>query len=354
MKKSVGIITFHKSRNYGAVLQAFALQQKMSELFENVEIIDYQNSEIAKVVKFVDIKGKGIKALAAAVLRAVFRFNKNSAFNSYMKKYMRLSAQVDRNSIKNYCDKYDVLITGSDQVWNIELTGNDETYFLDFADDSKTLASYAASFGDSEPEISDSLKSMLKRFDIITLREKIMLEKVQTAIQKDIYTCCDPTLLIAADEWRGYASKRLSKKPYVFMFVIDEAPELSRYARKIAEEKGMKLVSNKNDLSFFRHPRPDEFLSWILNADYVITNSFHGTVFSLLFNKKFAAHMYTASDKPKKRIMELLSDVGLEHRNTRNTAFDIDCQEDWKKVDSKISEIRKSSWSVIENYFENN
>ncbi len=352
--RSAGIITFHESRNYGAVLQSYALQQKMSQIIPQTEIINYQNPEIAEVIKLWKVNGKGPKAYIHAMLSFVFRYRKRSAFNKYMKKYMKLSPKSDRKNIAYIASDYDVLITGSDQVWNTGLTGNDGIYFLDFAKPQQQKISYAASFGDKHIELDNDKKELLKKLDLITLRENLMLDEVQEISGKKAELCCDPTLLISPEQWKAHASKKLTDKPYVFMFMIDESKELAEYAAKVAKEKGLALISNKNDFSFFRNSMPNDFLSWVLNAEYVVTNSFHGTVFSLLFGKKFVSHTFTASGTSKKRIIQLLETVGLSHRNTRNDNIDLDAKENWESVWNEINKMSTDSWNVIKNWFENN
>lgn len=353
-RRSAGIITFHESRNYGAVLQAYALQQKMSQIIPQTEIINYQNPEIAEVIKLWKVNGKGPKAYIHAMLSFVFRYRKRSAFNKYMKKYMKLSPKADRKNIASIASDYDVLITGSDQVWHTGLTGNDGIYFLDFAKPHQQKIAYAASFGDKRIELDNDKKELLKKFDLITLRENLMLDEVQEISGKKAELCCDPTLLISSEQWKDHASKKLTDKPYVFMFMIDESKELAEYAANVAKEKGLALISNKNDFSFFRNSMPNDFLSWVLNAEYVVTNSFHGTVFSLLFGKKFVSHTFTASGTSKKRIIQLLETVGLSHRNTRNANIDLDAKEDWESVWNEINKMSTASWNVIKNWFENN
>lgn len=352
MSKKAGILTFHESRNYGAVLQGYALQQKMAEVFDEVDIIDYQNPEIEKVVSLWHCKGKGLKSILRAMLGFVFRYRKKTAFDSYLKKYVKRSEKTDRENLSKVCAGYDVLITGSDQVWNTQITGNDEAFFLDFAAPGQKKLAYAASFGDKPMELTDSHQQLLKGFDLITLRESIMLDKVKEASGKDVQLCCDPTLLISSEKWKAHASGKFTDQKYVFLFVIDECPELTVYAEKVAREKNLTLISNKNDMSFFRHPQPNDFLSWVLNAEYVVTNSFHGTVFSLLFQKQFISHTFTAAGVQKKRIAELLKTVGLEHRNTRNNSLDIDTKENWTHVESVLNGIQESSWNVIRTWMD--
>lgn len=348
--KKAGILTFHQSRNYGAILQAYALQKKMSEICDDVEIIDYQNESIKEVIKLWDRKGNGVKSFIKAFLGFIFRLRKKIAFDKYLKKYINLSDKVNKSNISKLSDNYDVVITGSDQVWNTLLTDNDEVYFLDFVSESKKRVSYAASFGDSCIELNSSERELLTKFDLITLREEAMLNKVQEITTTDVKICCDPTLLMSSNEWINHASKRFVSEKYIFVFVIDECKELMDYATVFAREKGLLLISNKNDFRFFCHPLPNDFLSWVLNAEYVVTNSFHGTVFSILFKKKFISHFYKSSGESKKRIIQLLEIMNLEHRNTRNKSLDIDKVEDWESVERKLADVKDSSWKVIESW----
>lgn len=347
INKKAGIITFHDSRNYGAVLQAFALQQKISEQCREVEIIHYQNPEIAQVLKLWNYTGGGVKGVLKAAFGMVFRWRKKMAFDSYLKQNLHLSESVNENTIKAYSSRYDILITGSDQVWNTELTAKDMQYFLTFSEENQLRIAYAASFGDKKIVLTDAVKNALSAFDCITLREAIMLEEVERYAKQKPFICCDPTLLLTSEQWAEHSAKPLSKEKYIFLFMIDDSQELRSYAEKLAQRKGLKLISNKNDLSFFCHPKPDDFLSWIRHAEYVVTNSFHGTVFCIHFQKQFVSHLRNASGQKKRRIAVLLDNFGLSHRTTDFPTLDIDCAEDWQSIELKKKEMRESSWNGI-------
>lgn len=351
VKGKVGIITFHDSRNYGAVLQAYALQQKVSEEFRDVEIINYQNPEIAKVVKLWNYSGGGIKGLIKTFLAFMFRLRKKIAFDSFARRFLNLSSTVSDDNIADFSDRYDAVITGSDQVWNTVLTAGDIHYFLDFCNDKQFRIAYAASFGDSKIELSEDVKREISKFDHITLREEDMVNDVSECIGSTPEVCCDPALLLDAARWHSNCSKRLCHEKYVFLFMIDESDGIKKYAKRLADEKGLRLISNKNDFSFILHPSPSDFLSWIYNAEYVVTDSFHGTVFSILFHKSFISYIRNKEGLPKKRIIGLLEKVGLSHRNTDNRDLKVDEAEAWNSVDEKVENMRVASWNVMRDTF---
>ncbi len=350
-QKKIGIITFHDSRNYGAVLQAYALQKKVSRYFPETEIIDYQNPTIQKDLKLWNYTG-GVKGGVKALLAFVFRAKKKIAFDSFLKKYIPLSPALSKKTIKKYSSKYDIVITGSDQVWNTDLTKNDMQYFLTFCSDKQDRIAYAASFGDRKIELSGAVKKALSEFSLITLREENMLKEVKSTANCPVEITCDPTFLLERPEWVKLCSKRILKSGYVFLFMIDDSAELRKYAKNFAEKNGLKLVSNKNDLKFFFHSSPKDFLSWIFHADYMITNSFHGTVFSILFHKQFVSHLKNNKGIPKTRIIRLLDQFKLSHRNTDNTGFDMRQEENWEYADKKIDQMRKASWKYMTEKFE--
>lgn len=351
LDKKAGIITFHDSRNYGAVLQAYALQQKTLELFRNVEIINYQNPKIAGELKLWNYTGGGLKGIVKASLGTVFRFRKKMAFDKYLKQYLNLSLAVDSSTIASCASEYDVMITGSDQVWNTGLTDNDMRYYLDFCQEKQVRVSYAASFGDKKFQLSEEVSKALAGFDCITLRENIMKDEVRKCTGKQPEICCDPTLLLSSAQWHEQCSRKLSKEKYLFLFMIEESAELRAYAQKLADRKGLKLISNKKDMSFFYHPTPNDLLSWILHAEYVVTNSFHGTVFCLQFHKQFVAYPYNASGKTKTRIVSLLKMFGMDDRTTDQAGLDIDRKEDWNRIEEMRKQISDVSWNYMTEFF---
>ena len=346
-EKRIGIITFHNSRNYGAVLQAYALQKKLSEYFGVAEVIDYRNAEIERSLRLRPGKVQSFSAFFRYVLAFIFRMHKKAAFDQFLHKYVRKSQKAGRVDLKQLSDVYDIYICGSDQVWNTELTGGDESYFLDFAGDDKCKAAYAASFGDTQIEISADMQKWLQKFGLITLREEGRCQELEALLHRPVKVCCDPTILLTGNMWRKIASGRLCRKPYVFLMMIEESGKVQEYAQKLAKEKNLILVSNKNCMRFFLHLTPADFLSWVCHAEYVVINSFHGTVFSLIFEKQFVSCRYSDQGNLKTRIAELLDKAGLGHRVTDNAGLDVDENVPWENVRDTLGQMRQYSWDIF-------
>lgn len=344
--KKVGVITFHNSRNYGAVLQAYALQKKLLSIFKEVEVINYQNENIAQNIKLWDCKGNNLKAYTKALVGMLFRLKKKIAFNHYLKKHIKLSKKITKDNINEKAKKYDLLISGSDQIWNTTITKNDLMYFLNFANKKQCRAAYAASFGDEKINLNEEAKKELQKFNIISLRENLMVNGIEEITTHKPFICCDPCFLLSNNDWKNHASNRLIKKPYVFLFMIHESDKIKKYAEKIVNNNNLLLISNKNDFNFFKHIAPNDFLSWIFNAEYIVTDSFHATVFSLIFHKQFISQCFDSKkNQVKKRISELLKTLKLENRVIENEKLDVNEIIDWKQVDDKINNLSNNSWN---------
>lgn len=352
VSKKVGILTFHNVRNYGASLQAYALQKKAQETFADVEIIQYQNEKIQNELKLWDPKGFGIKSYLRAAFGMIFRYHKKRAFDAYNRSMLRMSQKVSQKDLKAFATKYDVLIVGSDQVWCTKITGHDMSYFLDFAGENQIKIAYAPSFGD-DPITDLKLAKYLNQFDLLTVREEISSDELKKRLNQKYEVVCDPTLLLGASEWNNVTPKRFYRKPYVFLFMIHESKELIEQAEQFSRKKGLKLISNKS-YSFFSHLSPTDFLSWVKYADYVFTDSFHGTVFSLIFERQFACYCFSNTGKKKLRLLRLLDMVKLPQRTIDNPDFKIEEHIPWEEIQAILSEYAEYSWGTVLQWLENN
>lgn len=343
-KNTIGIITFHDVRNYGAVLQAYALQRKLLEEYEDVKIIDYHNPKIQKELSHWKFEGFGVSPFLHSLKKCFWSLKKKASFDKFIRNYMLL-LPFNEHEIS----KRSILIAGSDQIWNTELTADDKTYFLDFAHKKQIKIAYAASFGDGEECCGEQMYPLLKSFDLITLREHKWMNKLEQMMGRKVRRCCDPVLLLTRDEWVQLASRRLLRKRYVFCFMIEYSPSLMEYAKELCREKNMVLITNKKCYSFFRHSSPRDFLSWLMNADYVLTNSFHGTVFSVIFQKKFMSYCFDETRKKEKtRIIEFLDALELPHRYDVNKMTEyIGQMEAWNYISDKLERMRSSSCNYI-------
>lgn len=321
----IGILTFHNSRNYGAVMQAYALVQTLEGMGYTAEVIDYSCPKIQKDLDSL-IKGKNM-------VKNFFYLKKKDEFDSFNKRYLHLSS-LGAKRIDNKLEEYDVLITGSDQVWNKSITGNDGVYFL--RDVERCKISYAASCGDGV-DLTEQDAQNIKTFDAVSVRENILRDKL-TSFGVESVTVCDPTILAGKETFSRFARTRLCKDRYVFVFMIWKSEKLMENATRFADSKGMKVISNKDCVRFLFHSRPTDFVSWIANADCVFTNSFHGTVFSLLFHRPFISSVVKPNGKINTRVQELLTIVGcsnniLSDENQQIKTVDVP---DYNFVDKKI------------------
>lgn len=338
-----GILTFHRSRNYGAVLQAYALCYALNKLGVETEIIDYSCQNIEEKLKLW-IPSKNI---VKSILQFAFRFRKKLVFDSFERNILKKSKKLKRGETIGFLNYYDAIVVGSDQVWNEQITGNDNIYFL--ANINSGKIAYAVSVGDTI-EISESALNYIKQFDTISVRER-KLQKYLASEDIESCICCDPTILAGVDCFEQIVAPPLRQKGYVFVFMIWDSKNLLNNARKFAEINGLDIISSKGSIDFFLHCRPQEFLSWIKNAAYVFTNSFHGTVFSLLYHKKFVSSICKRQGESNLRIQELLTSVGC----CSNILTDENCQvknilePDYNLIDKNLQKIRNDSLDYIKN-----
>ncbi len=299
----IGILTFHRAENFGAVLQCYALQSYLESLGHEVEIIDYRCKAIEEVYYLFN-------------LRSLFRLNIVSAFISYLKRILlwkdRLEKKKGYVSFRNkylhltksiYKIKedlgYDAYITGSDQVWNTSLLhGFNKIYFLDFpiSKESKKI-SYAVS---SEQQAikdlflyKDKLCSILNQFNSISVRENNFAKELSNYTSKHIEVCVDPTFLIPKEKYLQLAIKP-KEQNYILVYHMAEIPEGSSIAEQLAQNTGCSIIEIhahfKKRKNLSRHKEnlgPLELLGYIAHADYIITSSFHGLAFSLILQKNF-------------------------------------------------------------------
>ena len=343
-----GILTFHRSRNYGAVLQAYALCSVLNDLGIETDIIDYKCDKIEENLKLWNPKENKIKA----ILRFAFRYRKKKVFDSFDKKFLKKSNEknIQNISIMDVLNQYDTIVVGSDQVWCERITGNDKTYLLQ--DVKKKKIAYAASVGDTI-DISKNTLECIDSFDYVSVREEKFGKLLRNnGIENCV--CCDPTVLAGVDYFEQIVARRIYKQKYVFVFMIWNSPQLLSNAKKFAEIKGLKLISSKESFEFFLHCKPTEFLSWIKNAEYVFTNSFHGTVFSLLFHKKFISSICKASGEKNLRVQELLTFLRCTKNILSNEEVQIQqiTEPDYDIVDCNMLAMRKKSIDYLKKAFD--
>lgn len=345
----IGILTFIDTINYGALLQAYALERVLTDMGHEVEIIQYKN-------KFIEDKEKNKKIFSLRWILRTIVIGKN--FKRKSQKFERFESSAINKSkicsgktIDKVCASYDKIITGSDQVWNLGLTGGDLHYFLDFTPDSTKKISYAPSFGESTipDNFTTQIGSLLKGFHALSVREESGLSIISELAGRNAQVVLDPTLLLPKESWQKLATKRLYAMPYILVYLPHKKDICFSFARKIQEKTGYPIIYLSISPRIIRGVKtiydasPEEWISWILYADYVITGSFHGTAFSLNLEKQF----FFESLGTGSRIDNLVYLTGTNNRNLATA--NVDNIIDYNKVRSKLFEARQASLLWLKN-----
>lgn len=324
----IGIFTFHRACNYGAVLQCYALQEYLKGMGHDVSVIDYRPKYIERPYSFFRYSydcSQSLLVNAKIILRQVMlipvNIKQRIVFNAFQKKHLSLS-ELDLTTPKN---NYDVFILGSDQIWNSGITGGilDKIYFGQFpATEGKTVISYAASAGTVTHECNQKLLiASAKKLRWIGVRERNLFELLSQNLPDNIVKITiDPTLLVGSNCLNKIALRKKPKSKYLLAFQLKSDRITDNVAEQIASERKLKLVRVSPDDSIYRllslqgHPALSvgEFLWYVANADYIVTSSFHGTALSIVYGKNFSAVIN--DEKIGERIRELLAELNLSDR----------------------------------------
>ncbi|MBE6763196.1 MAG: polysaccharide pyruvyl transferase family protein [Ruminococcaceae bacterium] len=344
----VGIVTFQETNNYGAILQNYGLQQAIRQLGAEPETIDYRSRYIGRPYGLAHLKNKGLGAYLFGV--AGYLVYAPRAFKSkHFRRHMTYSPKVKREDLAALNDRYDRFITGSDQVFNHKLTGMDGTYMLDFVTDKSKCSSYAASLGlaSLDPEAQEIYRKNLAGFRYVTVREQTAVPVLEEAIGREVTVVSDPSLLLTRDEWAQVAVEPTVKDRYVFVYELAMSKDVVALAQTIAKKEGLKIVFAPFPMGKLAAGRYDvlagagEILGYIKNAEYVVTDSFHGTVFSILFNKRFFTRV--ADEKIGSRIRDLLAKCGLEDRLIKAGQTDYEQPISYDAVNGILATYREES-----------
>lgn len=316
-----GIVTFHRAQNLGAVLQAYALCKYMNGNICETELIDYYpNNSITN-------KTYGLHRAMHAI-KAMLLYSKEKNKKLKANKFAEFAKDYRLSQKKYYGDAeilanppaYDVLISGSDQILNTTLTGNSTAFYLAFATDTKRI-SYASSFGRSE--VTDAEKSLIRtylpQFSSLSVREAGGADIIEKEIGIKPQLVVDPVFLLSREEWAAMATPRKDEKQYVLVYAMEDTPQLRKgieIARRQFQTLPLKVILGGRfkfdiDGAIDEACGPKEFLSYILNAECVVTNSFHGSAFSIIFEKQFICVSHSQRNA---RLENLANIIGSKDR----------------------------------------
>ncbi len=310
-----GILTLHQADNYGAVLQAYALQQTLFDLGLDNEILTTDFPESSEDT------GENLSGAAAVLAKRVRekRAERSGLFEQFRKEYLVCSKEYKKTDMARSEPVYDIFITGSDQVWNMSVLGANACYFLPFAEPGKRI-SYAASFGGEElpREMRAWCAEILGDFKYISVREEQAKEYICKLTGKEAVLCVDPVFLIDSAGWKKLTRNAKGKAYYLlYMLVYDEA--LSEQAKRTADKAGadLKVITGSFMPRFgfeaYSGISVTDWLGAFADCEAVFTNSFHGTAFALIFGKPLlAAGLKGHLNRRSGRIKELLLRAGME------------------------------------------
>lgn len=356
----VGILTFQNTTNYGAMFQAYALQTFVNK-YCACEILNYTNSTLKDRYEINPFKAKSIKDFVKKSLH--YKENKKNMliFNEFKRKKLNISdEEYNESNIAKADLKYDLFIAGSDQVWNFKLTNYDRNYFLTFASNKAKRNSYAASLGVSKLNESDEqfLKELITQQNNISVREnegKNLIDDVISEKEKNMINVnIDPVFLLSLKDWdKLIGNVNVTYNNYLFIYEVAYIPEILEFAKKIAKDKNLKILyvsaSNKklSGAITLKNITPLQFLKYIKNAEIIITSSFHGMAFSVIFNKIFYYGIPKNKANFGSRLNNLAKVLKLESRNYINYSQDINFI-DYNKVNNKIAAERRKAKDYIE------
>ncbi len=347
----IGIINLQVTDNYGANLLAFALETKVSQLFNDREVFTINASVPEKPKTFEEkitkkadsvlnkIKKYKFKLLPMYIsekrnkkANEAYRAEKKSAFNEFRKEYLNLTAPCySSDDISKL--PVDTVILGSDIVWSPERASTHaaDVFFAAGLGSKYKRISYAASIGCNDKNILTPLEGVyrenLKDIESISIREQSTAEYLKKLTDKKVDVCCDPVFLLEKSVWNEMAdSVRLPDEKYIYVYLLDRCSDGVKAAKKLAREKGLKILySTNNNISFGKNSKccngcgPCEFLNIIKNADYIITNSFHSLVFSIIFHKQFKVYFRKGQNL---KLTDLLDKLCMQNRYDCKTDID--------------------------------
>lgn len=348
-KKKIGVITFHNYNNYGAILQSYALQECIRRLGGEPEIIDYTCDYICNPFQLKRLKNKGLFNYIYGAIGYICYLPRKKKCDAFRKR-MTYSEPVTAETIAAMDGRYDVFVSGSDQVWDWHLTDFDRAYFLNFVTRGKKC-SYAASIGEHLPaeEYREEYSGLLSTFDRILMRESYGADVVEQLTGSRPDCACDPTLLFSGEEWEPLMAEPKKRKPYILVYQLGVDPSFVSFVKRLKKKTGLSVVYVPFPLVGALGCRPQiaagpmEWLRLFKDAQYVVTDSFHGAVFSILFHKPFFVRV--DGHHKNRRVEELLTRLRLTDRIIRGDLEDemLTAEMDYTFADQELQAMREDS-----------
>lgn len=320
----IGILTFHRAINYGAVLQCYALYRTLCDIGHDVEVIDYRPTYIERYRQLFNLKGKSLISKSKEITRSLLM---SSEIKKTVRNFDDFLQRIKLSSIVSTAEDiisqhYDIIVCGSDQVWNKKIADDtyDEFFWGQFDHPGSTFITYAASYGTLVQSVDTelNLKRLLTKVDGIGVREKDLADYISSLGFK-AYVCVDPTVLADRQHFVDLAEEPLDDN-YILIYALKDRLKVVNWAKKLQSLTGLKIIvlggnvaykqNYGKDVEVVQGVSPCVFLGYYKKARYVVNASFHGTVFSTIFKRDFFSINVANSD----RYEQYLKSVGLSER----------------------------------------
>lgn len=362
----IGILTWLHNGNYGSILQAYALQKALRNQGYQTENIDYAPSTVKKVENLIKNKNslklfleKWDAYCAKKVAGSPRELSeKQKKFEDFRENYINITRRYSSpKEVATIDGEYDAYICGSDQIWSPVLLN--PVFYFDFLSDTERKIAYACSFGVSSIKGKKATKitNYLNRFDYISVRESSGCEIVKNLTGKVVPVMPDPTLLLQRTDWDKVSKYNLNLNKYIFCYFLSWNEDYWKYVENVSQQLGYQIVivpsvkqTYQVDAKILKNIGPEEWVGLVKNASYVITDSFHGTVFSIIYNKPFTVLKRFSDDNPRSqnsRIYTLLEHYNLTNRLGINT--DIFNLQEYTKVNSQVEYDRRYALEWLNN-----
>lgn len=350
-----GILTFVNAMNFGAVLQAYATQRFLNNNDKNASLIDYTPTPKSANASSPQKRSR-ISNRLSQILHPIKTINslvRKNRFLKYRSSYLKLSPTKYVGEIEKIKEDYDVIIAGSDQIWNTDLSGESKSFFLDFETTAKK-AGYAVSVGKKDFSLKEKemMHKYAKTFDKLSVREKSLEDYLKNNEGVECSCVCDPVFLLNKNEWNELAIEP-SCKDYIFVYAMEINKKLIDTVNEIKKQTKKKVYyiyaggnksADKINGTQIKNAGPREFLGLIKNSDILITNSFHGVAFRLIFGGRLIAVEHS---KRNERLLQILSLCDAENKivslneNNNLQNYIISADNDFEKLNSLIYQSKK-------------
>lgn len=351
MEQKIGILTFHRTSNFGSSLQTYGLYKKIVDLGYSCEVIDYRCPAIEKRESLVlKLKLRDLKEIARQCLYGSTIRRKAHELEQFGKEHMVLSKPYRPNTIAEAEPDYSKIIVGSDIVWGRDITEDDYTYFLDFVKDYDKKYAFSSSVGNCDiRKDEEKLSQLLKSFQRIAVREDEAVSWVEQISGRDAELVCDPTMLLTAQEWEQTMKLQEYTENYVLVYFNSDDHKCLNDAIAYAKANGkiVYFINYYKPRANVKNIKPtslEEFLGLIRGAAMVFTASYHGMLFSIYFHKQFL--FYTRAHKS--RVLSLARKLNVLDHCGDDCIIEQYKEIDYIKVEKELQHFRQSSIKVLE------